>query len=130
MRTNAFVTGCARRQSIKRKHLTCVRAKSRRNLLIVERLEDRCLMAADLLVGASQGPNDIPLLSDSSSATLAQASLPLSSLPQLHSNPSANAKLFLDFDGHFESYWSDWTNVTTPAFDLDGDPSTFSAGEL
>jgi hypothetical protein len=59
-----------------------------------------------------------------------EAANPLSSLPSLHSNPGASAKLFLDFDGHFESSWGSWFNVSTPAFDQDGDTSTFSDGEL
>ena len=58
------------------------------------------------------------------------AASPLSSLPQLHSNPGATAKLFLDFDGHYESSWGSWDNVSTPAFDQDGDRNTFSTGEL
>jgi len=55
---------------------------------------------------------------------------PISSLPQLHSNPVATAKLFLDFNGHFESSWGGRSNVTTPVFDRDGNLSTFSDGEL
>ncbi len=61
----------------------------------------------------------------SSSAT-SGATHPLSSIPQLHSDPGARAKLYLDFDGHFEP-----TNgVTTPVYDRDGDPTTFSDEEL
>lgn len=59
-----------------------------------------------------------------------EAAGPLSSLPALHSNPGASAKLFLDFDGHHESIWGSWSNVNTPAFDQDGDTSTFSDAEL
>jgi hypothetical protein len=59
-----------------------------------------------------------------------ESSSPLGSLPQLHSNPGASAKLFLDFDGHFETSWGGYFNVSTPAFDQDGDVSTFSDGEL
>jgi hypothetical protein len=67
---------------------------------------------------------------------------PLSAIPALHSDPAAAAKLYLDFDGHFEStwggwydpvlgtHWGGWENVTTPAYDTDGDPTTFSDGEL
>ena len=58
------------------------------------------------------------------------AAAPLSSLPQLHSNSGASAKLFLDFDGHFESFWGGHNNVNTPAFDQDGNRSSFSDGEL
>jgi trimeric autotransporter adhesin len=70
------------------------------------------------------------LVADETAPTGPEAANPLSSLPVLHSNPSASAKLFLDFDGHFESSWGSWSNVNTPAFDQDGDTSTFSDGEL
>jgi hypothetical protein len=59
-----------------------------------------------------------------------EESNPLSSLPQLRSNPAASAKLFLDFDGHFEATWGSYTNVNTPVFSLDGDLTTFSDAEL
>ena len=39
-------------------------------------------------------------------------------------------KLYLDFDGHFEAQWGSYSNVTTPVFDRDGDPTTFSDAEL
>jgi hypothetical protein len=67
---------------------------------------------------------------------------PLTAIPQLHSDPTAPAKLYLDFDGHFEPVWGGWVdpvfgtrwnayyNVTTPPFDTDGDRTTFSDGEL
>lgn len=58
------------------------------------------------------------------------ASSPLSSLPQLSSRPGATAKLVLDFDGNTLASWGGYTNVITPAYDQDGDPTTFSAGEL
>lgn len=58
------------------------------------------------------------------------ATNPLSSLPQLHSNAGAPAKLFLDFNGNFVSTWGSWSNATTPVYDQDGDASTFSNGEL
>ena len=46
------------------------------------------------------------------------------------SRPSATRKIFLDFDGHSTtgSAWSSGT-VTTPAYDTDGNPSSFSAAE-
>jgi hypothetical protein len=65
-------------------------------------------------------------------------------LPLLDSNPGAKATLYLDFTGGTVSDWwtksgGDWSvtfdltlkhfDVTTPAFDTDGDPTTFSAGE-
>jgi hypothetical protein len=59
-----------------------------------------------------------------------QASNPLSSIPLLHSRPSATAKFYLDFNGHFESIWGSYSNVTTPVYDRDGDATTFSNSEL
>jgi hypothetical protein len=60
----------------------------------------------------------------------AAAKLPLSSIPELNSLPDAEATLYLDFDGHFEERWGSFRNVRTPAFDLDGDPLTFTQTEL
>jgi hypothetical protein len=51
-------------------------------------------------------------------------------VPQLSSRPGAAATIYLDFDGHFESSWGSFSNVTTPAYDRDGDPTTFSTSEL
>jgi hypothetical protein len=55
---------------------------------------------------------------------------PLTSIPVLNSNPSATAAIYLDFNGHFEATWGSYSNVTTPVFDSDGDPTTFSDDEL
>lgn len=51
-------------------------------------------------------------------------------LPQLSSDPAATAKLFLDFDGHFEANWGGFLNATTPAFSLDSNFADFSDEEL
>jgi hypothetical protein len=48
----------------------------------------------------------------------------------LHSNPGAKATLYLDFNGHFEPVYGAYTNVTNPAYDVDGDATTFSDHEL
>jgi fibronectin type 3 domain-containing protein len=55
---------------------------------------------------------------------------PLTAIPQLNSLPGAPANLYLDFNGHFEAVWGSFTNITTPVFDTDGDPTTFSNSEL
>ena len=58
-------------------------------------------------------------------------SSPLSAVPVLHSFPKASAKLFIDFDGN--PAIDDWLGQpvpTTPAYDVDGDPTTFSSTEL
>lgn len=59
-----------------------------------------------------------------------QATYALSNLPQLHSLQGAQWTLHLDFDGNLTPVWGSRTNVVTPAYDQDGDASTFSDGEL
>ena len=58
------------------------------------------------------------------------AAYALTSLPALNSLPGASASLYLDFDGHYEPQWGSYGSVTTPAFDQDGSPGTFSDSEL
>lgn len=58
------------------------------------------------------------------------AAVSLSAIPQLSSLPQATAKLFLDFDGHYESTWGSYSNLVTPVYDVDGDQSSFSSEEL
>src|SRR5262245_42335430 len=53
----------------------------------------------------------------------------LSAVPAFSSLPGAPATLYLDFDGHHEFLWGTHFNVDTPAYDTDGDPSSFSAAE-
>jgi hypothetical protein len=55
---------------------------------------------------------------------------PLSSVPQLSSRPSATAKIYLDFTGAPAQQWGGYSVPTTPAYDTDGDPTTFSPTEL
>src|SRR5262245_33974681 len=52
------------------------------------------------------------------------------SVPQLSSRPGASATLYLDFNGHTESRWGGYSNVSTPAYDTDGNRASFSAEEL
>lgn len=60
----------------------------------------------------------------------------VSSVPFLHSNPSATQKIFLDFDGHTttrNNIWNSFNNdeaIHAPAFSLDGDRSDFNSAEL
>jgi Ca2+-binding RTX toxin-like protein len=52
-------------------------------------------------------------------------------VPALSSLPGATSSLYLDFDGDTEaSVPGAGTNITVPAFDMDGNPSCFSATEL
>lgn len=59
----------------------------------------------------------------------------LSRVPILHSDPEAEQKIFLDFDGHVVSStgWNEWNGgrpIQAPAFDIDGDPTRWSGTEL
>lgn len=75
----------------------------------------------------------VPLSSGSTSdttTTTTAATSPLSSIPVLNSLAGAAVSVYLDFDGHFEANWGSYSNITQPAFDQDGDPTTFSDGEL
>jgi hypothetical protein len=59
------------------------------------------------------------------------APLPLTSLPEKHSLPGAPATLYLKFDGETSTTLAGWPNdIVTPAYDLDGDATTFSDAEL
>jgi Calx-beta domain/RTX calcium-binding nonapeptide repeat (4 copies)/Metallo-peptidase family M12B Reprolysin-like len=64
------------------------------------------------------------------------SSIAAASLPLLSSNPSAAAKLFLDFNGHTTSgtEWNTRFNggaaFTTPAYSIDADTSTFLTTEI
>lgn len=54
---------------------------------------------------------------------------PTTDVPVLESNPGAGARLYLDFNGHFESAWGAFHDINIPAYDIDGDPSSFSGAE-
>src|SRR5262245_18813076 len=57
------------------------------------------------------------------------AAYPLTSIPALNSLPGASAALYLNFVGDFVPQWAGYSNITIPAYDQDGDPTTFSDGE-
>src|SRR5262245_3542594 len=120
--------------------------------LFVESLEDRQLMAADLdfLSSAAnksagieaepdleilrdfptQAPETETAVSGAIASGLSAALSPLTNIPVLNSLAGAAVSLYLDFNGHFESLWGAYRNITTPVFDQDGDATTFSDGEL
>jgi hypothetical protein len=136
------------RASRAQRRLRGTRQSAFRRLRLIERLEPRTLLTAtpdsvgldweslwsghgsvcQCPVCTGVGLDEIPEEVDTSGdGDLAES---LASLPLLSSRPSATAKLFLDFDGHFQASWGSWSNVTTPAYDRDGDPTSFSASEL
>ena len=53
-----------------------------------------------------------------------------SGVPALASNPTATAKLYLDFNGAAAMSWGGYSVTATPAFDQNGDAGTFSDAEL
>lgn len=55
---------------------------------------------------------------------------PLTSIPALNSDLGAPATLYLDFHGEAASTWGFVQVPATPAYDVDGDPTTFSAQEI
>jgi hypothetical protein len=55
---------------------------------------------------------------------------PLSAIPALDSRASAAAKIYLDFNGDTSATWGSYRPGTTPAYDTDGDATTFSDTEL
>ena len=64
------------------------------------------------------------------SRTLMAVTVTPSAVPALSSRPAAPASLYLDFNGNVEKQWGSHTNVVTPPYDTDGNPASFSAGEL
>ena len=52
-------------------------------------------------------------------------------VPAYHSLPGAHAKLFIEFAGAtYSGTWNGKTPGTTPAYDVDGNPASFSTTEL
>lgn len=76
---------------------------------------------------AQVGPDTTPYTST--------ATLPLANTFLLHSRPGAAKVIFLDFDGNVTSgtswntAYASGADIVTPAFDLDGNPATFSDAE-
>ena len=104
-------------------------------------LEPRRLMCADVLQH-EQGGHAIgtfrmavdPAVQVQSTVEPAAAGvaglLPLTEVPALNSRSTASAKLYLDFDGDVTANWGSSQPGTTPAYDTDNNPLTFSDGEI
>src|SRR3954453_19363163 len=54
----------------------------------------------------------------------------LSAIPAYSSLPGVHAKVFLEFAGEQNYDWNGYSPGVTPAYDVDGDPTTFSDLEL
>src|SRR5262249_12911273 len=50
-------------------------------------------------------------------------------VPQLSSLPGAKCSIYLNFTGDFTAHWGSYSNINTPAYDIDGDPTTFTQTE-
>lgn len=107
----------------------------RRRTFVLEALESRLLMSA--------APSESPLLAFdpavpavaapaylAAAESVPTAAASLASVPALSSHPAAAAKLYLDFDGAAAQTWGAYSVPATPAYDQDGDATTFSTGEL
>lgn len=103
----------------------------------LERLEPRTLLnaqcdatrQAEVCVELPGGLAVYPALAPLPTETVGLTSAPSTVVPPLSSLPGAATTLYLDFDGHFEAVWGDYRGITTPAFDTDGRPGSFSAAE-
>ena len=95
---------------------------------MIQTLEPRALFSA---IGHS---DPLPPVSggqiDNSVPTSPAITYPLTNAPQLSSHPSSSVKLYLDFVGANAQGWGPYNVTQTPAYDLDGDASTFTDGEL
>jgi hypothetical protein len=113
-----------------RRRKTCVRRPE------IELLEARLLLSFSGQLAVSNAVPDfnnlVVLGTTGSSGTLQAAGAvhSLSSLPQLSSLPGAKASIYLNFLGDYTANWGGYLNITTPVFNQDGDPTTFSDGEL
>ena len=119
------------------KKLAKVRSGFNRRLR-TEMLEPRWCLHGDYLDSSQPDVNELiadPVVGETDAASiaasgLAGASYALSSVPLLNSLAGAAVSLYLNFVGHFDATWGGYQNITTPAYDQDGDPTTFSDGEL
>lgn len=76
-------------------------------------------------------PSDSPISLEGGGeveAPVASSLMPV--VPAFSSRPGASDKLVIDFDGDFSGSWGGFSPGQTPAYNTEGDESTFTAGEL
>src|SRR6476659_3922332 len=93
---------------------------NRKHKFSLERLEDRQLMAGDFATGAF---GSTQIVRDRDTPVVP-------AVPAYSSNPGAAATLYLDFDGHFEAQWGEYSNAVTPVYSIDADTTSFASYEL
>jgi len=106
--------------------------------LRTELLEPRWCLHGDHVDSNEPDPNELiadPVLGETDVASIAASAVgaatqALTSVPVLNSLAGAAVSLYLNFVGHFDASWGGYQNITTPAYDQDGDATTFSDGEL
>ncbi len=109
---------------------------------------DRSIMAdkEGYLAYACKGLIALPTAADTAAANAgtttgsttvaAAAPFPAADTFVLHSRPASNRKIFLDFNGHtttgtrWNTSFTSGAAISTPAYDLDGAPTTFSTTEM
>ncbi|MEZ0267303.1 MAG: fibronectin type III domain-containing protein [Phycisphaerae bacterium] len=109
----------------------------RRIALLTELEARRLLSGSGLCVNDPwELHTDLPTLEAATTATTTTvtakpaAVFPLTAIPALSSRPGATAKLYLDFNGDYTSAWGSYRPGTTPAYDIDGNATTFSDAEI
>jgi serralysin len=92
-----------------------------------------CLGATGALAhgpGQAEPLQAVPAPAINSTPSASGTVVPLSSVPQLSSHPQSTVKIYLDFTGAAAQSWGSYNVTTTPAYDTDNDPTTFSSNEL
>jgi len=83
----------------------------------------------------NHGPAAAPEVGDNTEPFVGTAPYPLDQTFKLHTRPGARRVIYLDFDGHvtrntsWNSAFTGGADIVTPAFDTDGNPSSFSDAE-
>jgi hypothetical protein len=114
----------------KRDRRTC--AERSNTAWTLQPLEPRLLLSGDTHIEVTPLPDPALAALFAETEPVASAAPELSQTFALHSRPDADKRIYLDFDGHVTSgtSWNVSGPFTTPAFDMDEDPSTFSVTEL
>ena len=103
----------------------------------VSGLEDGLITGPEPTLAVDPPAERSPLAAElaTADAITAAASYSLDETFLLHSNPGASKTIFLDFDGHTTTgtYWNNYNDgqaIVSPAYDIDGNASSFSSTEL
>ena len=83
-----------------------------------------------------EGPALGAATNTTTTAATTSAALTVADTFAMHSRPASTRKVYLDFNGHttsntiWNTNYTGGSSFTTPPYDVDGDPSTFSTDEL